>query len=144
MGGRRWERRAAGRGRRGYAALALLTIAVGLASRAVRPWLPAAAGDVLGDALWAAMMFWWVGVGRPRASTRARAAAALATAALVEAAQLYRVPWLDAVRRTTLGHLVLGSAFDWRDLGAYALGVAAAAALDHELWRRPARLVPND
>jgi hypothetical protein len=30
-----------------------------------------------------------------------------------------------------LGHLVLGSGFDARDLLAYALGVAAAALLEH-------------
>ncbi len=39
-------------------------------------------------------------------------------------------PTLDAWRATTLGHLVLGSGFDPRDLVAYALGVFAGWRLE--------------
>ena len=126
------------RARLAYVAAALATIALGLALRAVRHALPAALGDVLGDALWAAMMFWWVGALAPRASLRARAVAALAIAFAVEAAQLWRAPWLVALRGTRAGHLVLGADFDARDLVAYAAGVACAAALAATLAaRRP-------
>jgi hypothetical protein len=43
------------------------------------------------------------------------------------------VPWLDAVRATRLGHLVLGSDFDGRDLLAYAIGVLGAVGLERLL-----------
>jgi hypothetical protein len=60
----------------------------------------------------------------------ARAAAAYAVCAAVEFGQRVHAPRLDALRRTTVGHLVLGSDFDARDLAAYLLGVLAAAALE--------------
>jgi hypothetical protein len=37
---------------------------------------------------------------------------------------------LDVVRDTTVGHLVLGSGFDPRDIAAYARGVAAAVLVE--------------
>ena len=119
-----------------HAAAALATIALGLALRGLRRALPPTLGDVLGDALWAAMMFWWMGALAPRASWRTRALAALAVAWLVEIAQLWRAPWLVALRGSRLGHLVLGADFDARDLLAYAAGVACAAALAATLTMR--------
>ncbi len=119
-----------------FLALALATIGVGLVvHRGAGGALPPAARDVLGDALWAAMIHWWIGVAAPAAPPGRRALAAVACCAAVEASQLVRLPALDAVRRTTLGHLVLGSDFDARDLAAYALGVAAAAAGEAALVR---------
>lgn len=127
------------RARLPYLALAGATIAVGLAvHKGGRP-LPPALRDMLGDALWAALMLWWTGVLAPAASLRSRALAALLFAYSIELSQLYHSPWVDAVRRTTLGHLVLGSHFDARDLVAYALGVGAAALLDRARTRRADR-----
>jgi hypothetical protein len=60
--------------------------------------------------------------------------AALATCWLVEASQLVHVAWLDAVRATRVGHLVLGSGFDPRDLVAYVAGVMVAIVLERA-WR---------
>jgi hypothetical protein len=54
----------------------------------------------------------------------------------VELTQLYRTAGLDAVRRTTVGHLILGSGFDLRDLAAYALGVLAALVLERMVGSR--------
>ncbi len=92
--------------------------------------LPVTLRDPLGDALWAAMMTWWVSALLPRSPLAARAAVALAICVAVEFSQLLRAPAIDAVRATTLGHLVLGSGFDPRDLAAYVLGVLAAGYLD--------------
>jgi hypothetical protein len=44
-----------------------------------------------------------------------------ATVAL-EFLQLWKPPWLEAVRSTFVGRAVLGNAFSWRDLPAYPLG----------------------
>jgi hypothetical protein len=43
---------------------------------------------------------------------------------------------LDALRRTTAGHLALGSGFNRRDLAAYAGGVLAAVLLERAIERR--------
>lgn len=82
------------------------------------------------------MIAWWVAAVVPGASLRARGIAALAICFAVEASQLYHMPALDALRRTTVGHLVLGSGFDPRDLLAYMLGVLAATFLERTARRR--------
>jgi Protein of unknown function (DUF2809) len=119
-----------------YLAAALATIVVGLAVHLCGTRLPLALRDVLGDALWAIMVTWWVSVLSPRLARGARAALALGICYAVELSQLYHMPGLDALRRTTLGHLVLGSGFDLRDLAAYALGVLAAVVIERTVASR--------
>jgi hypothetical protein len=94
------------------------------------------ARDVLGDALWATMIAWWIGAAAPRARLAVRGSGALAICVAVELGQLIHVPWLDEVRRTTLGNLVLGSGFDARDLVAYAAGVSVAVVLERAMRDR--------
>lgn len=119
-----------------YVALAVTTIAIGLWVHRGGLTLSAAARDVTGDALWAAMMVWWVGAAIPTAPALTRGAVALTICVAVELSQLVHASWLDAVRETTLGRLVLGSGFDRRDLLAYALGVVVAAVLERAVRRR--------
>lgn len=121
----------AGRGL--FAALAAATIVVGLLVHRRGDVLGATARDVVGDALWGMMMAWWVGVLAPHRSRRWRALLAVSLCTAVEVSQLVRWPWLTALRRTTLGHLVLGSDFDARDLAAYMIGVLAAVLLEQRL-----------
>ena len=119
-----------------YVACALMTIVIGLAVHLGGRILPHAIRDVMGDALWAVMITWWVSAVWPRQRAGARAAIALVICYAVEFSQLHHTPALDAFRRTNFGHLLLGSGFHPRDLLAYALGVAAAALLDRAA-RRP-------
>ena len=109
-----------------FVALAAGTIAIGLAVYLRGGVLGATTRDVLGDALWAAMIFWLVGAVAPRAPVLRRGATSFGICVAVELGQLIRAPWLVAIRDTTLGHLMLGSGFDPRDLLAYAGGVSAA------------------
>lgn len=121
-----------------YVALATGTMALGLLVHRHGAWLDATSRDVLGDALWAAMIAWWIGAAAPRASLTSRSAWAYAVCATVEVSQLWHTARLDAVRAMSLGHLSLGSGFDGRDLVAYAVGVLGAALLDAMARRRGA------
>jgi hypothetical protein len=116
--------------RRTYGALALCTIVAGLVVHWYGTILPGATRDVLGDALWAMMIVWLIGAVVPQKPIVARAALALVVCWVVEFSQAYHQQFLDSVRNTAIGQLVLGSGFDVRDLGAYALGVAAALGLE--------------
>ncbi len=109
----------------------VVTIALGLASRRWPGVLfPDALGKYPGDALWALMvMFGWACLW-PRMGPVRLAALALATSFAVEFSQLYQAPWINAIRSTTPGHLVLGSRFGAMDLVAYAVGVACGLGLD--------------
>lgn len=126
------------RARSRYLTLALATIVLGLAVHLYGGALGAAVQDVVGDALWAMMVAWWIGVLAPDAPVLQRSAVALAIAFAVELSQLYHAPTLDAIRSTTLGHLVLGSGFDPRDLVAYTLGVLLAFRIERVVLRRNA------
>lgn len=112
------------------AGFAVTTILIGLA---VYRWgfgLNANVRDMVGDTLWAAMVFYWLGMLLPAARLRTRLALALSICAGVEASQLYHQPGLDALRATRVGHLFLGSGFDARDVLFYAAGGAIAAVLE--------------
>ncbi len=126
------------RARAAFAALALGTILLGLLLQRTRAMLPPMTADILGDALWAMMITWLAGAIAPGVPRRRRAIAALGVCWAVELSQRYHAPWLDAWRATTLGHLTLGTDFDPRDLGAYALGVLAAYLVEPALFRRTA------
>lgn len=107
-----------------YAVCGLVVIILGLASRAdaiPRPALVAAYG---GDTLWALFVFVLVGWLLPASSTRRVALITLAFSLAIELSQLYQAPWLDAIRQTLPGRLVLGAGFLWSDLICYAVGVS--------------------
>jgi len=55
----------------------------------------------------------------------------------VELSQLYHAPWIDPIRRTTLGGLVLGFGFLWSDLACYAAGGGLGVLI--EMLRRGGR-----
>jgi len=116
--------------------VALACVVVGLGVNRLGLGLAPRLRDAAGDALWAMMMFAWVGVLFPLGSIRLRAALALGICWAVEFSQMYHTPMLDAWRATTLGRLVLGVGFDARDLAAYAVGVLVGVALNLALRRR--------
>jgi hypothetical protein len=113
-----------------FVVLALVTIGAGLAVYLRGTALSPALRDILGDALWAMMITWWIAALMPARRASARAVIALAICWAVEFSQLYHSPGVDHVRATTIGHLVLGSDFDPRDLASYAVGVLAAFVLE--------------
>ncbi len=119
-----------------YVGLLVATIALGLATRRFPSAFPELIARFGGDALWAAMVLWLIALGRRTAATYRLALAALAIAWCVEFSQLYRAPWIDAVRATGAGGLVLGQGFLWSDLVSYVVGVVLAAALDAAIVRR--------
>jgi hypothetical protein len=92
------------------------------------------ARDVVGDALRDHDRR-WIGFVAPGASLLHRSVAALTICVSVELSQLYHATAIDALRATLLGHLVLGSSFDWRDLGVYTAGTLAAVLAERALRR---------
>lgn len=115
----------------------VVVIALGLASRAFPQFVPVALGKYPGDALWAMMIVFALGLLATRMRTWQLALWALLVCFAVEFSQLYQAPWIVDIRAHTLGHLVLGSHFGWVDLIAYTAGVAVAAMIDKlALFRR--------
>ena len=120
-----------------YALVAFAVIATGLFWRSGLIPLPPALSNYGGDALWALMVFLGIGFLLPKSSTGTVALLALAFAWGVEFSQLYRAPWIDAIRETIPGRLVLGNTFHWIDLFAYALGIAVGVWAEWRLRQSP-------
>jgi hypothetical protein len=115
-----------------YALLAVGVAAAGLFWRSGVIPLPGWLSNNGGDALWSLMVFLGIGFLLQRAPTWAVALLALGIAWGVEFSQLYKAPWIDAVRATVPGRLALGHTFGWPDLIAYAVGIALGALAE---WR---------
>lgn len=123
------------RRRLGFLLCAAFCAAAGLWLRGTGPAWPSFVASYFPDALWAMLVYCGFGMllaKRPRVL----AACALAFSFAVEASQLYHAPWIDALRTTALGGLILGWGFLWSDLACYAAGVAVCFALDSLLQRR--------
>lgn len=86
-----------------------------------------------GDALWALAVFLGAGLCFPRASTLSLGLAALGFAWGIEFSQLYHAPWLDQLRSSLPGRLVLGSTFNAPDLLAYLTGIVFGTAAEKML-----------
>ena len=121
-----------------YGMAIAIAIVFGLASRRYPQLLPAILDKYPGDVLWTIVVFLLGGIVLPQASPLKIAGLALVISYLVEFGQLYQAPWIVAIRRTTIGHLCLGSQFAWEDLVAYTVGAAIAFLLELA-WLRTVR-----
>jgi hypothetical protein len=113
-----------------HAAAVGLVIVIGLASRRHPGLFPQALGKYPGDALWAMMIFFGLGFLFPAKPVARIGLAALVFCCADEFSQLYHAPWIDSIRATTIGHLILGGGFSWADIAAYLAGVLMAGLIE--------------
>ena len=113
-----------------YIILIISTIMIGLASRHYSLLLPEMVNLVLGDALWALMMYWIIGFSFPRISLRRLALSSLSVCFIVEFSQLIQTDWINAIRSNIIGALILGRGFLWSDLFAYTCGVGLGMLIE--------------
>ncbi|MED0960715.1 DUF2809 domain-containing protein [Bacillus paramycoides] len=106
-----------------YAIFTIIVIVLGLSSRKFAYALPDILNAYLGDALWALMIFTGFGFLFPKIETKKLAIISLIFCYGIEISQLYHAEWIDSIRATTLGGLVLGYGFLWSDLVAYTTGI---------------------
>lgn len=107
----------------------VVLIAFGLGSRRLAglpSWITLYAGDVA----WGALFFVLFCALRPTLSTARAWLAAVLTTELIELSELWHTPWLDALRATRGGGLLLGHLFLWSDVVCVALGASLAAGAE--------------
>ena len=110
--------------------LIALVCLLGIVSRRYAHVLPGFIAAYSGDTLWALAAFLGTGLVLPRASTPTIALLAMIFSVAIELSQLYHAPWIDSIRQTTLGGLILGFGFLWSDLSCYAVGVGLGVMID--------------
>ncbi len=116
----------------------VITVIAGLCSRIYGVYLPKLLAEYMGDILWASMAYF--GICFLWGSIRIRRAAlyALVFSYCVEISQLCQAGWINALRRTFIGAMVLGHGFLWSDIVCYTIGVLFAAFIDMALIRKAA------
>ncbi len=113
-----------------YIPSTLLVVCLGLLSRKFSYLLPDVINTYLGDALWAVMIYLMIAtIGKSWSVNRVGFYSILFCYA-IELSQFYNAPWIDAIRNTRLGGLILGFGFLWSDIMAYILGVSAMFLLE--------------
>ncbi len=88
--------------------------------------------DYAGDALWAGMIYFGFRFLIPKSPLKTSVLYTFLFTYCIEISQLYQADWINAIRHTKLGGLVLGFGFLWSDLLMYTIGIASAFLLD--LW----------
>ena len=121
-----------------YVLIMLLTMLIGFLSRR---YTEGSMGyrfvhDYVGDALWAAMIYFGCRFVFFKKTKSIAVALSVVFCYAIETSQLYHAPWIDGLRQTTLGGLVLGFGFLWSDFVAYAVGIGAVFGLDFFLEKR--------
>lgn len=120
-----------------YFILILVTMVLGISSRKFGAYLPEFLSTYAGDTLWALMVFWGFGFLFARTPTVKIMLAALAFSYVIEFSQLYQADWINNLRHTMLGGLVLGFGFLWSDLVCYTVGVLAGVGIEKAVQRVP-------
>jgi hypothetical protein len=119
-----------------YLVTILLTIVIGIAARKISAYFPEWINFWLGDALYAFMMFFLVAFLIVNKPAIVKAVIALIICYCIELSQLWQGEWINSVRQTVLGKLVLGNGFLWSDLVAYLAGIIAAYCVETLRFQR--------
>lgn len=110
--------------------LAIATLIFGYSARKYGAFLPEFVAAYAPDALWALLVFFLIAVAKPRWPAPKIGGIALIFAYGIELSQLYQAPWLNAIRATKIGALILGHGFLWSDLICYAVGIGFGVWLE--------------
>jgi len=114
----------------------IAVIALGLASRKYGAALPSFIAANAGDALWTIAVYLTLALVWPNWPPIRLAVYAFGVSAAVELSQLIDVGWLNTLRATLPGRLLLGAGFLWIDLVRYFAGAVLALVGDSLLLRR--------
>ncbi|MBD1848484.1 DUF2809 domain-containing protein [Cyanobacteria bacterium FACHB-502] len=116
--------------------VASIVILLGLLSRSSLLPPTSFLGQYSGDILWALLVYLLVRWLLPQQSILRSAISAGLFALGIELSQLYHAPWIDAIRHTQLGGLILGFGFLWSDLICYAVGISMGVCLERVLLQK--------
>ncbi|MEA1960665.1 MAG: DUF2809 domain-containing protein [Bacillota bacterium] len=120
-----------------YGLAILLVILLGLASRSYAACLPDFLANYAGDTLWGLMIFFGFGWVFKEASTKWIFVGATVFSFCIELSQLYQADWINAIRHTRIGGLILGFSFVWSDLLCYLIGSSIGALIERIHALRP-------
>lgn len=123
-----------------YAALIIITIPLGLATRWQQQYFSYLINEYGGDVFAATCIFFGCRFLYPQWALSKVALLSYFVSVLIEIQQLYQAPWAVHFRNITVVGILLGHGFLWSDLVCYAIGTLLAhltgAALEFLFQRR--------
>ena len=124
--------------------LIITVVVLGLASRKYPEPLPSIISEYSGDILWALMIFFLTGFIFPTYSNYRIASIALLFSFAVELSQLYQAEWINSIRQTRAGGLILGYGFLWSDMICYAAGISIGIMIERIFFQFKFRASDRD
>ena len=111
------------RNRLAYALVLIVITIAGLLSRShLAAHIPLFISTYAGDTLWSLALYLTLCILFPDIRLVVVTLLTIAISFLVEFSQLYQAEWLDTIRDTRVGALLLGVRFIWTDLPCYIVG----------------------
>ena len=107
----------------------IVVIALGIASRKIMGF-PYFVYEYVGDVLWAANLYLLLCFLFPKEKISILAFISITFSVLIEFSQIYHAPWIDSIRVTFLGGMVLGYGFLWSDILCYVIGTFIGVIID--------------
>ena len=105
-----------------YCILFLLIIPVGLATRRQPQLFYSFIAEYGGDTFWSTMFFFLFRIWRPSQPLWKIALCTFLFSVVIEISQLYHAEWIDIIRDTFPGKMLLGNTFYWTDIMCYFAG----------------------
>ncbi|MDM8129850.1 DUF2809 domain-containing protein [Paraclostridium benzoelyticum] len=116
-----------------YLVITIFIMIMGMLSRKYMNIFPKAIAPFVGDMLWAMMVYFGLRFLIPKLKLVKTLTLAIIFSFSIEISQLYQADWINNIRATTLGGLVLGHGFLFEDLISYSLGIVIGCLLDYFL-----------
>ncbi|MDV8114489.1 DUF2809 domain-containing protein [Paraclostridium bifermentans] len=116
-----------------YLVVTVFIMIMGLLSRKYMNIFPKTIAPFIGDMLWAMMVYFGLRFLIPKLKLTKTLILAIVFSFSIETSQLYQADWINNIRATTLGGLVLGHGFLFEDLISYSLGIVMGCLLDYFL-----------
>lgn len=113
-----------------YIVVVVIIIFLGLASRKFSHFLHPFVAENAGDILWAMLVYFGFRFFLVRKSLITSICISLMFSFGIEFSQMYQADWLNQIRGTSLGALVLGKGFLTVDLIRYTTGIIVVTILD--------------
>ncbi|AJS58850.1 ribosomal maturation YjgA family protein [Paenibacillus sp. IHBB 10380] len=119
-----------------YIVAVIITMILGISSRAFTDILPGIVSRHFGDALWACMIYLGVRALLIHKKLALAVLISLMFCYAIEFSQLYQADWINDIRSSLLGSLILGRGFLFVDLLRYTVGIGVCYLIDRSVMRR--------
>lgn len=113
-----------------YFIVTIIIMFMGLLSRKFMFIFPRNIAPFVGDMLWAMMVYFGFRFLFPKLNIIKSLVIAFLFSFSIEISQLYQADWINNIRNTTIGGLILGHGFLFEDLISYSIGIILGCVVD--------------